>query len=132
MAAAAEGVSHVGGERSGRPAVFDVAAGGDPSSWTWTFSASRAAAGGIVGYSGVDTANPIDVKVTGPASLVGALDRGNLLVEVKLGGLPPRDREYRLPPLVSLVGIPRERELEVSPTARTVSVYIEAGVQEKP
>ncbi len=74
----------------------------------------------------------IDVKVTGPASLVGTLDRGNLLVEVKLGGLPPRDREYRLPPQVSLVGIPRERELEVSPTARTVSVYIGAGVQERP
>ena len=74
----------------------------------------------------------IDVRVSGPASLVGALDRGNLLVEVELGGLPPRDREYRLPPRVSLVGIPREHELEVSPAARTVSVRIEPRAQEKP
>ncbi|MCI0568568.1 MAG: hypothetical protein L0Z52_10340 [Acidobacteria bacterium] len=74
----------------------------------------------------------IDVKVTGPASLVGALDRGNLLVEVELGGLPAREREYRLPPRVSLVGIARERELEVLPESRTVSVHIEPGVQERP
>ena len=36
-----------------------VAAGGDPASWTWTFSASRLAAGTIHAYSGVNTANPI-------------------------------------------------------------------------
>lgn len=74
----------------------------------------------------------IDVKVSGPTSLVAALDRGNLLVEVDLVGLSPRDRDYRLPPRVSLVGVPRERELELSPSAGTVAVRIEPRVQEKP
>ena len=37
-----------------RSAVFSHTAGNaDPSTWTWTFSALREAAGGIVGYSGV-------------------------------------------------------------------------------
>jgi YbbR domain-containing protein len=76
--------------------------------------------------------NVINVKVAGPSSLVGALDRGNLLVEVELRGLPPRDWDYQVLPRVSLVGVSRERELEVSPGARTVSVRIEPTVQEKP
>jgi hypothetical protein len=33
----------------------------EPASWTWTFSASVPAAGGILDYSGVNTATPVDV-----------------------------------------------------------------------
>jgi len=33
----------------------------EPASWTWTFSGSVAAAGGILDYAGVNTASPIDV-----------------------------------------------------------------------
>jgi YbbR domain-containing protein len=75
----------------------------------------------------------IDVKVSGPASLVGALDRGNLRVEVDVEGLAPRERVYRLTPRVRLVGVPpeRENEMEIIPASRTVSVSIES-MQEKP
>jgi YbbR domain-containing protein len=78
--------------------------------------------------------NSIDVKVSGPASLVGALDRGNLLIEVDVEGLAPRDRDYRLTPQVRLVGVPAEREdeLEITPASRTVAVSIESSAQEKP
>ena len=38
-----------------------VAATGEPASYQWAFSSSNAAAGGILAYSGVNTAAPIDV-----------------------------------------------------------------------
>ncbi|MGH2477889.1 MAG: Ig-like domain-containing protein, partial [Candidatus Limnocylindrales bacterium] len=45
-----------------RQAVFvHVAGGSEPASYTFTMTKSESAAGGIVAYSGVDTANPIDV-----------------------------------------------------------------------
>ena len=74
----------------------------------------------------------INVRVSGPTSLVAALDRGNLLVEVDLEGLRPRERDYRLPPRVRLVGVSRERELEVLSASRTVAVRIGTVAQEKP
>jgi Bacterial Ig domain len=44
-----------------RQAVYwKVATSAEPASYTWTFSASQAAAGGIAAFEGVDTANPID------------------------------------------------------------------------
>jgi YbbR-like protein len=74
----------------------------------------------------------IDVKVAGPASVVGALDRGNVLVEVELEGLSPRLREYRVTPRILLVGIPRGRDLELQSASRTVAVAVEAASQETP
>ncbi|MEQ1872242.1 MAG: PA14 domain-containing protein [Ilumatobacteraceae bacterium] len=41
-----------------------LASGGDPSSWTFTLSASEKAAGQIVAYSGVHATFPIDVTAT--------------------------------------------------------------------
>jgi hypothetical protein len=38
-----------------------VAGAGDPSSWTWGFSGSVPAAGGILDYAGVNTSAPVDV-----------------------------------------------------------------------
>ena len=38
-----------------------VASSTDSTAWTWNFSASVPAAGGILDYAGVNTANPIDV-----------------------------------------------------------------------
>ncbi len=68
----------------------------------------------------------IDVRVSGPASLVGALDRGNVRVEVQVAGLAPREREYRIAPRVSLVGLPagREREAQAEPATRSIAVRI--------
>src|SRR5919197_147126 len=37
-----------------------VAGGAEPANVTWTFSKAGSASGGIVAYTGVDTANPID------------------------------------------------------------------------
>jgi hypothetical protein len=44
-----------------RQAVYyKVATSSEPASYTWTLSNSQAAAGGILAYTGVNTANPID------------------------------------------------------------------------
>lgn len=40
---------------------WHLAAAGDPTSWNWPLTPLRAAAGAISAYTGVDTANPIDV-----------------------------------------------------------------------
>ncbi len=76
----------------------------------------------------------IDVKVSGPASLVKALDRGNLLAEIPVSGLAPRDREYRIVPRVTVVGLPPERAeaVVVEPPSRTVAVWIGTRASEKP
>jgi chitodextrinase len=43
-----------------RQAVYvRVAAAGDPSSWTWTFNAAKAAVGEVAAYGGVDTGAPV-------------------------------------------------------------------------
>jgi Domain of unknown function (DUF1929)/Bacterial Ig domain/Kelch motif len=39
-----------------------VAGGSEPASFAWTFSAAKAAAGGIAAFTGVDTANPVDAS----------------------------------------------------------------------
>ena len=53
-------------------AVYDrVVGSSEPPSYQWTFSSSNAAAGGILDYSGVDTAAPVDAQggaVNGSAS----------------------------------------------------------------
>jgi RHS repeat-associated protein len=38
-----------------------VASGSEPADYTWSFSSARAAAGTITAYTGVNTANPVDV-----------------------------------------------------------------------
>jgi Bacterial Ig domain len=46
-----------------RQAVYvRVAGGSEPSSYTWSFSKSQAAVGGILAYTGVDTASPVDAS----------------------------------------------------------------------
>jgi hypothetical protein len=39
---------------------YRVATDSEPTSYTWTFSKAKAAAGGILDYSGVSSSNPID------------------------------------------------------------------------
>lgn len=41
-----------------------VADPADPSSWTFTWTGSKKAMGGIAAYSGIDTTNPVDVSAT--------------------------------------------------------------------
>ena len=50
------------GERKGlRQAIYrHVVSASDPASFSWSFNSSVGAAGAILAYSGVDTANPID------------------------------------------------------------------------
>lgn len=66
----------------------------------------------------------IDVRLWGPASLVNALDRGNLVAEVDLSDLPPRSRDYRVAPRVSLVGLPADRaeKIRLEPVPGSISV----------
>jgi hypothetical protein len=40
---------------------YRIATDAEPTSYTWTFSEAKAAAGGILDYGGVDSSNPIDV-----------------------------------------------------------------------
>ena len=42
--------------------------GGEPASYQWTFNERRAASGGIVAYSGVDAADPVETFTAGSAS----------------------------------------------------------------
>ena len=76
----------------------------------------------------------IDIRIAGPASLVGALDRGNLRAEVSLRGLPPRDREYRVAPRITLLGVPGNRisELEVQALSRMIAVRVAPEPPEEP
>jgi YbbR-like protein len=73
----------------------------------------------------------IEVRILGPASVVNALDRGNLLVEVHVGDLVPREKEYRLAPGVSLVGLSPEaaRQIQAEPLSRTVAVWVEPRLE---
>jgi len=41
---------------------YKVAGTGEPASYTWSFSTSSGAAGGITTFTGVDTSDPIDVE----------------------------------------------------------------------
>jgi len=41
---------------------YRVAGAGEPASYSWTFSTSTGSAGGILSFSGVNTATPIDVE----------------------------------------------------------------------
>jgi YbbR domain-containing protein len=76
----------------------------------------------------------VDVRVSGPASLVKALDRGNLLVEVTVEKLVPREREYRLVPRVSLLGLSPEvsRGLQAESAASSITVWVSPRSSEKP
>ena len=76
----------------------------------------------------------IDVKVSGPATLVNALDRGNLLAEIRLSGLAPREKEYRIVPHVTLVGLPpgSSGAIVVEPPSRSVAVWLGPRPSERP
>ncbi len=50
----------VNGTTQKQAVYYKVAGSSEPASFTWTFSASRAAAGGIFDYAGVNTSSPID------------------------------------------------------------------------
>jgi acid phosphatase type 7 len=52
----------VNGTTQKQAVYYKVATGSEPGSYTWTFAASRAATGGILDYTGVNTANPIDAS----------------------------------------------------------------------
>jgi YbbR-like protein len=76
----------------------------------------------------------LDVSVSGPASMVKALDRGNLLVEVVTDDLEPRETAYRLTPRVSLVGLPPKasRGLLVEPLVDSITAWVRNRSSERP
>jgi acid phosphatase type 7 len=49
-------------------AYYRVATASEPSSYTWTFSTSQAASGGIAAYVGVNTSTPIDTSSSAQAT----------------------------------------------------------------
>jgi MSHA biogenesis protein MshQ len=60
-AAQAAGLQNATGNSSRQQIFYRVAGGAEPASYTWLFdSAHTGAAGGIISFSGVDTAAPID------------------------------------------------------------------------
>jgi hypothetical protein len=52
----------VSGGGNGLATCVRTAASGEPASYTWTFSASTGTSGGIMSFSGVDLASPINVE----------------------------------------------------------------------
>jgi hypothetical protein len=72
-----------------RQAVYYRVASSEPASYTWTFSSSQAAAGGIAAFAGVDTATPIaahggqvnpsSTSITAPSITAGA---GSMLLGI--------------------------------------------------
>jgi Bacterial Ig-like domain (group 1)/Bacterial Ig-like domain (group 3) len=62
------------GATLGQAIYHKVATASEPASYTWMFNGNRTASGGIIAYSGVDTANPIDASggQTGSGSMVTA------------------------------------------------------------
>jgi hypothetical protein len=52
----------VSGTPQTQAAYYKVAGGSEPSSYTWTFSVSEGAVGGILAYTGASTSNPIDAQ----------------------------------------------------------------------
>jgi hypothetical protein len=76
----------------------------------------------------------VDVRVSGPASVVRSLDRGNLLVEIQVERLAPREKEYRIVPQVSLVGLSSEasREIRAESAASSIAVWVNPRSSEKP
>ena len=76
----------------------------------------------------------LDVKVTGPASVISALDRGNLMVEVAAEDLAPREKEYRIAPRVSLVGLPQgtSREVQAESAVAFISIWVAPRFPEQP
>jgi len=76
----------------------------------------------------------IGVRISGPATQVNSLDRRNLLVEVSIAGLAPREREYRVAPRVTLVGLPASGAGAVlaEPESRSISVWIGPRPSERP
>ena len=51
---------------------WHTAAAGEPASYTFTLDSKRRAAGGILAYSGVRAANPIDASATGQGKTLAA------------------------------------------------------------
>ncbi len=49
-------------DKVGQAIYYRLAAAGDPASWAWTFSSKTQASGGIVTYTGIDAASPIDAS----------------------------------------------------------------------
>jgi hypothetical protein len=52
-----------------------VAGSSDPTNWTWTFSSSVKASGGIGAYAGVDQTSPVDASAVTTAGSGTALIR---------------------------------------------------------
>lgn len=68
----------------------------------------------------------VDVRLRGPSSILDSLDRGNVLVEVDLAGISPRDRDARVAPRVSLSGLAPDRaaQIEAAPSTRSIAVTL--------
>jgi hypothetical protein len=54
------------------PTFYHVVQAGDPASWTWTTTGSQSLNGTLLRYSGVDTANPLDVAAAATDSTATA------------------------------------------------------------
>jgi Tfp pilus assembly protein PilV len=52
----------ISGTNNSLVVYYKVAGASEPANYTWTFSTSTGSAGGILSFSGVDTATPVDVE----------------------------------------------------------------------
>ena len=72
----------------------------------------------------------IGMRVSGFTTLMGALDRLNLPMELESGGSRRWERDDQRPPRCSLVGIPAKLELDLVLSARTVAVRAPTRTEE--
>ena len=110
-----------------RQAVYvRVAGASEPASYVWTFSAAKAAAGGIAAFAGVDVANPVDASAGQANSTVAAVTAPSVTTTVAntmLVGL------YGFAPLAGLAPPAGMSEhWEVGSAAGTAYPVVSAGV----
>jgi MSHA biogenesis protein MshQ len=55
-------LDNAGGNGNSMAVYYKVAGGSEPSTYTWSFSSSTGSAGGIMAFTGVNTADPVDVS----------------------------------------------------------------------
>jgi hypothetical protein len=65
----------------------------EPANWTWTFSATTKAVGGISGYTGVDPANPIETAATAATTTTSTSHIAPSVVTDSWRALPKESRK---------------------------------------
>jgi Bacterial Ig-like domain (group 1) len=92
---------------------YKVAGASEPASYTWTFSSSQKASGGIIAYTGVDNSNPIDVHSGNSGS-------GMMLTALSVTTTAPDDM------IVGFFGIARSTGI-TAPSGMTERFQVQAG-----